>query len=275
MADEEISRTMGLVSLSGEQESLASLATKLRDDIDLSSEATALCVNELLKRMNETLPEDKKIHVNLYYLTAREICKRPESIDCTHRVWRMFVSSAQNLKEAGDILFNVIIQYNVESMDGMPSQVTNLFVKEHAIFKANVDEMANFTPTIGVMGVLQEIILIKHSTETLVGEVQNNFIRFQHDLCKLIIFFSQDLEDAQEKLLKARGELNKNIRRADVKDIDKRLRAQLVEVLEENAELLRLDLHSASETGALCIQSQLGIVKCWIGLLKELIHSDA
>ena len=273
MADEEISRTMGLVSLSGEQESLASLARKLRGDIDLSSEATALCVNELLKRMNETMPEDKKIHVNLYYLTAREICQRPESMDTTHRVWRMFVSSAQNLKEAGDILFNVIIQYNVESMNEMPSQVTNLFVKEHAIFKANVDEMANFTPTIGVMGVLQEIILIKHSTETLVGEVQNIFIRFRHDLCRLI-FCSQDLRDAQEKLVKARGELNKYIRRADAKDIDKRLRAQLVEVLEENAELLRRDLHSASETGALCIRSQLGIVECWIGLLQELIRSD-
>jgi hypothetical protein len=190
MADEALSRTMEPVSLSAEQESLASLATKLRDESGLSREETALCANEFLKRMNETLPEDKKIRENQYYLTAREICQHPNSMDNTNPLWNMFIRSAQNLKEAGDILCNVIIQYKIESMEGMPSQVTNLFVKEHAVFKSNLDGMAELTPTIAVMAVLQKIVEIKHSVETLVGEVQNIFIRRRRDACKLIIPFS-------------------------------------------------------------------------------------
>jgi hypothetical protein len=190
MADEALSRTMEPVSLSAEQESLASLATKLRDESGLSREETALCANEFLKRMNETLPEDKKIRENQYYLTAREICQHPNSMDNTNPLWNMFIRSAQNLKEAGDILFNVITQYKIESMEGMPSQVTNLFVKEHAVFKSNLDGMAELTPTIAVMAVLQKIVEIKHSVETLVGEVQNIFIRRRRDACKLIIPFS-------------------------------------------------------------------------------------
>jgi hypothetical protein len=190
MADEALSRTMEPVSLSAEQESLASLATKLRDESGLSKEETALCANEFLKRMNETLPEDKKIRENQYYLTAREICQHPNSMDNTNPLWNMFIRSAQNLKEAGDILFNVITQYKIESMEGMPSQVTNLFVKEHAVFKSNLDGMAELTPTISVMAVLQKIVEIKHSMETLVGEVQNIFIRRRRDACKLIIPFS-------------------------------------------------------------------------------------
>ena len=190
MADEALSRTMEPVSLSAEQESLASLATKLRDESGLSREETALCANEFLKRMNETLPEDKKIRENQYYLTAREICQHPNSMDNTNPLWNMFIRSAQNLKEAGDILFNVITQYKIESMEGMPSQVTNLFVKEHAVFKSNLDGMAELTPTISVMAVLQKIVEIKHSMETLVGEVQNIFIRRRRDACKLIIPFS-------------------------------------------------------------------------------------
>jgi hypothetical protein len=187
MADEALSRTMEPVSLSAEQESLASLATKLRDESGLSKEETVLCANEFLKRMNETLPEDKKIRENQYYLTAREICQHPNSMDNTNPLWNMFIRSAKNLKEAGDILFNVIIQYKIESMEGMPSQVTNLFVKEHAVFKSNLDGMAELTPTISVMAVLQKIVEIKHSMETLVGEVQNIFIRRRRDACKLII----------------------------------------------------------------------------------------
>ena len=175
MADEALSRTMEPVSLSAEQESLASLATKLRDESGLSKEETVLCANEFLKRMNETLPEDKKIRENQYYLTAREICQHPNSMDNTNPLWNMFIRSAQNLKEAGDILFNVITQYKIESMEGMPSQVTNLFVKEHAVFKSNLDGMAELTPTISVMAVLQKIVEIKHSMETLVGEVQHLF----------------------------------------------------------------------------------------------------
>jgi hypothetical protein len=190
MADEALSRTMEPVSLSAEQESLASLATKLRDESGLSREETALCANEFLKRMNETLPEDKKIRENQYYLTAREICQHPNSMDNTNPLWIMFIRSAKNLKEAGDILFNVITQYKIESMEGMPSQVTNLFVKEHAVFKSNLDGMAELTPTISVMAVLQKIVEIKHSMETLVGEVQNIFIRRRRDACKLIIPFS-------------------------------------------------------------------------------------
>ena len=190
MADEALSRTMEPVSLSAEQESLASLATKLRDESGLSREETALCANEFLKRMNETLPEDKKIRENQYYLTAREICQHPNSMDNTNPLWNMFIRSAQNLKEAGDILCNVITQYKIESMEGMPSQVTNLFVKEHAVFKSNLDGMAELTPTISVMAVLQKIVEIKHSMETLVGEVQNIFIRRRRDACKLIIPFS-------------------------------------------------------------------------------------
>lgn len=190
MADEALSRTMEPVSLSAEQESLASLATKLRDESGLSREETALCANEFLKRMNETLPEDKKIRENQYYLTAREISQHPNSMDNTNPLWNMFIRSAQNLKEAGDILCNVIIQYKIESMEGMPSQVTNLFVKEHAVFKSNLDGMAELTPTISVMAVLQKIVEIKHSMETLVGEVQNIFIRRRRDACKLIIPFS-------------------------------------------------------------------------------------
>jgi hypothetical protein len=190
MADEALSRTMEPVSLSAEQESLASLATKLRDESGLSKEETVLCANEFLKRMNETLPEDKKIRENQYYLTAREICQHPNSMDNTNPLWIMFIRSAKNLKEAGDILFNVIIQYKIESMEGMPSQVTNLFVKEHAVFKSNLDGMAELTPTISVMAVLQKIVEIKHSMETLVGEVQNIFIRRRRDACKLIIPFS-------------------------------------------------------------------------------------
>jgi hypothetical protein len=190
MADEALSRTMEPVSLSAEQESLASLATKLRDESGLSKEETVLCANEFLKRMNETLPEDKKIRENQYYLTAREICQHPNSMDNTNPLWNMFIRSAQNLKEAGDILFNVITQYKIESMEGMPSQVTNLFVKEHAVFKSNLDGMAELTPTISVMAVLQKIVEIKHSMETLVGEVQNIFIRRRRDACKLIIPFS-------------------------------------------------------------------------------------
>ena len=77
------------------------------------------------------------------------------------------------------------------------------------------------------------------------------------------------------KLVEARLELNKNIRRADVKDIDARLRVQLVEELEENAALLRVDLRRASAARAVCAESELGIVECWIGLLKELIRSEA
>jgi hypothetical protein len=187
MADEALSRTMEPVSLSAEQESLASLATKLRDESGLSKEETVLCANEFLKRMNETLPEDKKIRENQYYLTAREICQHPNSMDNTNPLWNMFIRSAKNLKEAGDILFNVITQYKIESMEGMPSQVTNLFVKEHAVFKSNLDGMAELTPTISVMAVLQKIVEIKHSMETLVGEVQNIFIRRRRDACKLII----------------------------------------------------------------------------------------
>jgi hypothetical protein len=190
MADEALSRTMEPVSLSAEQESLASLATKLRDESGLSKEETVLCANEFLKRMNETLPEGKRIHENQYYLTAREICQHPNSMDNTNPLWNMFIRSAQNLKEAGDILFNVITQYKIESMEGMPSQVTNLFVKEHAVFKSNLDGMAELTPTIAVMAVLQKIVEIKHSVETLVGEVQNIFIRRRRDACKLIIPFS-------------------------------------------------------------------------------------
>jgi hypothetical protein len=187
MADEEISRTMEAVSLSAEQEEpLASLATKLRDESGLSREEIVLCADEFLKRMNETLPEGKRIHENQYYLTAREICQHPDTMgNLQHPIFHMFTRSAQNLKEAGDILFNVIIQYKVESMDGVPQEVTNLFVKEHAVFKSNLDGLANLTPTIAVMAVLQEIITTKHSTETLVGEVQHLF-RFQLDLCKLI-----------------------------------------------------------------------------------------
>jgi hypothetical protein len=187
MADEALSRTMEPVSLSAEQESLASLATKLRDESGLSKEETVLCANEFLKRMNETLPEGKRIHENQYYLTAREICQHPNSMDNTNPLWNMFIRSAQNLKEAGDILFNVITQYKIESMEGVPSQVTNLFVKEHAVFKSNLDGMAELTPTISVMAVLQKIVEIKHSMETLVGEVQNIFIRRRRDACKLII----------------------------------------------------------------------------------------
>lgn len=190
MADETLSRTMEPVSLSAEQESLASLATKLRDESGLSREETVLCADEFLKRMNNTLPEDKKIHENQYYLTAREICQHPNSMDNTNPLWNMFIRSAQNLKEAGDILFNVITQYKIESMEGMPSQVTNLFVKEHAVFKSNLDGMAELTPTISVMAVLQKIVEIKHSMETLVDEVQNIFIRRRRDACKLIIPFS-------------------------------------------------------------------------------------
>lgn len=77
------------------------------------------------------------------------------------------------------------------------------------------------------------------------------------------------------KLVEARLELNKNIRRADVKDIDARLRVQLVEELEENAALLRVELRRASGVRALCAESELGIIECWIGLLKELIRSEA
>ena len=176
MADEELSRTMESVSLSAEQESLASLATKLRDESGLSKEETVLCANEFLKRMNETLPEDKKIRENQYYLTAREICQHPDSMDNAHPLWTMFTRSAQNLKEAGDFLFNVIIEYKVESMDGVPQEVTNLFVKEHAVFKSILDGMTELTPTISVMAVLQKIVEIKHSIETLVGEVQHIFI---------------------------------------------------------------------------------------------------
>jgi hypothetical protein len=47
--------------------------------------------------------------------------------------------------------------------------------------------MAELTPTISVMAVLQKIVEIKHSMETLVGEVQNIFIRRRRDACKLII----------------------------------------------------------------------------------------
>ena len=83
------------------------------------------------------------------------------------------------------------------------------------------------------------------------------------------------MEDAQEKLLEARGELNENIRRADVKDIDARLRVPLVKELEENAAHLRIELHRVSGVRAVCAESELGIIECWIGLLKELIRGEA
>ena len=171
MADEEISRIMSLVSLTG-QEPLTSLAGKLREDSALSKESTLLCVGELIHRMNETLPEDKRIHDNHYYVTAREVSQQLDSMDTTHPIGRMFVGSAKNLNDAGNILIDVILQYKVESMREIPSQVTNLFVKEHAIFKSNCDELKNISPAFGVMACLADIITVKDSMRVLAaGEV--------------------------------------------------------------------------------------------------------
>lgn len=170
MAHDEVAQILALLTVV-DQESLTSLASKLHASNGFSKDSTVVYANSFFHKMNETLPDDKKI-ASQTYVTAREVTENKENMDTAHPIGRIFVRSAQNLHDAANIMFDVIVKYKVESFGDIPVEVTNLVLAKHALFKACLEQITDISPTVAVMASLSKILDLKNSMLHLaLGEV--------------------------------------------------------------------------------------------------------
>lgn len=121
-------------------ESLAWLATKLREPNLLDREEHVILTNELVKRMDVALPVDQKLRSSEHYYAAARLRMEmdQETLDCTHPLvvrCCCCCNAAISLARAGDAIFDAIKATRISSFRDVPNPLVSEFRACHAAFK--------------------------------------------------------------------------------------------------------------------------------------------
>ncbi len=165
------------------RESLAWLATKLREPNLLDREEHVILTNELVKRMDVALPVDQKLRSSEHYYAAARLRMEmdQETLDCTHPLVARYNNAAISLARAGDAIFDAIKATRISSFRDVPNPLVSEFRACHAAFKAVFMEYQAQAPEVGYMRMVYRIVRLKQSITTLSGEVASVFfLRFWH-----------------------------------------------------------------------------------------------
>lgn len=160
-----------------ESESLAWLATKLRDPRSLDMEEHVILSNELVKRVNAAVPVERRIKNSQHYYTAVRLEQEMDenTKNCEHPLVIRYRETAENLASTANTMFDTIKDQRIRSFRNVPQALMLEFHARHEAFKAAFEEHAALDPEMGFMQSMLKIAELKQSIETLEGQVKPAF----------------------------------------------------------------------------------------------------